>query len=1524
MASSSRAAVASAAGAALLGGAAFVSAPTTRTGNLRATASVATPSAPVSGLEASSVAGLAVAGVAVAGCFGRRAITTSAKHQLVALTAFENELGVQAPVGFWDPAGFTADGSTENFARRRQTELKHGRISMLATMGYITPEITGKLPGYLSPSAGLKFADVPNGLAAISKVPAAGWGQILAYMAFCEVSQDQSAGTPAAAGDFGFKVLTASDPEAKKTKLAAELANGRLAMMAIIGMFFQDGLTGSAWGDWANYTASPLRAFENELGVQAPVGFWDPAGFTADGSTENFARRRQTELKHGRISMLATMGYITPEITGKLPGYLSPSAGLKFADVPNGLAAISKVPAAGWGQILAYMAFCEVSQDQSAGTPAAAGDFGFKVLTASDPEAKKTKLAAELANGRLAMMAIIGMFFQDGLTGSAWGDWANYTASPLRAFENELGVQAPVGFWDPAGFTADGSTENFARRRQTELKHGRISMLATMGYITPEITGKLPGYLSPSAGLKFADVPNGLAAISKVPAAGWGQILAYMAFCEVSQDQSAGTPAAAGDFGFKVLTASDPEAKKTKLAAELANGRLAMMAIIGMFFQDQSAGTPAAAGDFGFKVLTASDPEAKKTKLAAELANGRLAMMAIIGMFFQDGLTGSAWGDWANYTASPLRAFENELGVQAPVGFWDPAGFTADGSTENFARRRQTELKHGRISMLATMGYITPEITGKLPGYLSPSAGLKFADVPNGLAAISKVPAAGWGQILAYMAFCEVSQDQSAGTPAAAGDFGFKVLTASDPEAKKTKLAAELANGRLAMMAIIGMFFQDGLTGSAWGDWANYTASPLRAFENELGVQAPVGFWDPAGFTADGSTENFARRRQTELKHGRISMLATMGYITPEITGKLPGYLSPSAGLKFADVPNGLAAISKVPAAGWGQILAYMAFCEVSQDQSAGTPAAAGDFGFKVLTASDPEAKKTKLAAELANGRLAMMAIIGMFFQDGLTGSAWGDWANYTASPLRAFENELGVQAPVGFWDPAGFTADGSTENFARRRQTELKHGRISMLATMGYITPEITGKLPGYLSPSAGLKFADVPNGLAAISKVPAAGWGQILAYMAFCEVSQDQSAGTPAAAGDFGFKVLTASDPEAKKTKLAAELANGRLAMMAIIGMFFQDGLTGSAWGDWANYTASPLRAFENELGVQAPVGFWDPAGFTADGSTENFARRRQTELKHGRISMLATMGYITPEITGKLPGYLSPSAGLKFADVPNGLAAISKVPAAGWGQILAYMAFCEVSQDQSAGTPAAAGDFGFKVLTASDPEAKKTKLAAELANGRLAMMAIIGMFFQDGLTGSAWGDWANYTASPLRAFENELGVQAPVGFWDPAGFAADGSTENFARRRQTELKHGRISMLATMGYITPEITGKLPGYLSPSAGLKFADVPNGLAAISKVPAAGWGQILAYMAFCEVSQDQSAGTPAAAGDFGFKVLTASDPEAKKTKLAAELANGRLAMMAIIGMFFQDGLTGSAWGDWANYTASPLRAREC
>merc|ERR1711959_312219 len=290
-----------------------------------------------------------------------------------------------------------------------------------------------------------------------------------------------------------------------------------------------------------------------ELGVQDPVGFWDPLGLSADGDTATFKRRRAAEIKHGRICMYATIGYIVPEYF-KFPGYLSPSNDLKFADVPNGLAALSKLPLLGGAQIIAFCGIIETTgffsgkstdgrgarglgqmkDSTESGTP---GDYGIGfpnfIGTVSDPETKKGKLAAELANGRLAMVAIIGMFFQDGLTGAAWGDWSLYTASPLRAFESELGVQEPVGFWDPLGFTADGDVASFKRRRSVELKHGRICMYATIGYMVPEYF-KFPGYLSPSAGLKFADVPNGLGALSKLPVLGGAQIIAFCGIIETT------------------------------------------------------------------------------------------------------------------------------------------------------------------------------------------------------------------------------------------------------------------------------------------------------------------------------------------------------------------------------------------------------------------------------------------------------------------------------------------------------------------------------------------------------------------------------------------------------------------------------------------------------------------------------------------------------------------------------------------------------------------------------------------------------------------------------------------------------------------------------------------------------------------------------------------------------------------------------------------------------------------------------
>ena len=280
--------------------------------------------------------------------------------------------------------------------------------------------------------------------------------------------------------------------------------------------------------------------------------------------------------------------------------------------------------------------------------------------------------------------------------------------------------------------------------------------------------------------------------------------------------------------------------------------------------------------------------------------------------------------------------------------------------------------------------------------------------------------------------------------------------------------------------------------------------------------------------------------------------------------------------------------------------------------------------------------------------------------------------------------------------------------------------------------------------------------------------------------------------------------------------------------------------------------------------------------------------------------------------------------------------QVPLLGWLQIFFFAGFIETSGFFSGKSVAIGfqkdstqdgepGNYGVGFPNflgkVTDPAARASKLSAELANGRLAMMAIIGMFFQDGLTGSAWGDWALYTASPLRTgikspgyntlpetekrytgFQGVIGDQAPIGFWDPLGYATDGDVAKFKKRREVELKHGRVAMFATIGYIVPEYY-RFDGFLSTSQNIKFADVPNGLKALSVVPQAGILQFFAFIGFIELAVNKPTGEPGnygkgflGLGTLGFSTAI-QNPDVRVTKLNAELANGRLAMMAIIGM---------------------------
>merc|ERR1719251_642468 len=63
---------------------------------------------------------------------------------------------------------------------------------MAATVGYLYNDLQLNFPGTLSPSVGLKFADVPTGLAAThgfpNSVPIAGWVQIIGFIGVLETT----------------------------------------------------------------------------------------------------------------------------------------------------------------------------------------------------------------------------------------------------------------------------------------------------------------------------------------------------------------------------------------------------------------------------------------------------------------------------------------------------------------------------------------------------------------------------------------------------------------------------------------------------------------------------------------------------------------------------------------------------------------------------------------------------------------------------------------------------------------------------------------------------------------------------------------------------------------------------------------------------------------------------------------------------------------------------------------------------------------------------------------------------------------------------------------------------------------------------------------------------------------------------------------------------------------------------------------------------------------------------------------
>eukprot|EP01041_Mallomonas_annulata_P007432 gene7432-biopygen3574 len=157
-------------------------------------------------------------------------------------------------------------------------------------------------------------------------------------------------------------------------------------------------------------TSSSLKmGFENALGAQAPLGFWDPLGLLKDADQARFDRLRYVEVKHGRISMLAILGHLVTTAGVRLPGEIA--YGVPFASVKNGLAALDTIPAAGIAQIIAFIGLIELgfNSRQDEIEAAQLGASGW------DAETIEKKKAIELNNGRAAQMGILALMVHEKL-----------------------------------------------------------------------------------------------------------------------------------------------------------------------------------------------------------------------------------------------------------------------------------------------------------------------------------------------------------------------------------------------------------------------------------------------------------------------------------------------------------------------------------------------------------------------------------------------------------------------------------------------------------------------------------------------------------------------------------------------------------------------------------------------------------------------------------------------------------------------------------------------------------------------------------------------------------------------------------------------------------------------------------------------------------------------------------------------------------------------------------------------------
>ncbi|CAE8630869.1 unnamed protein product [Polarella glacialis] len=330
--------------------------------------------------------------------------------------------------------------------------------------------------------------------------------------------------------------------------------------------------------------------------------------------------------------------------------------------------------------------------------------------------------------------------------------------------------------------------------------------------------------------------------------------------------------------------------------------------------------------------IQVEDPEARKTKLAAELANGRLAMMAIIGMFFQDGLTGSAWGDWSLYTASPLRAASSFAGYQAPQAEKSGRAAVVARRAENIAA---TAIANGNFTILVK--------ALQKAGLVETVSDILLYHVAGGTTMSSSL------------------KDGMRVTSAQGAQLNVQIGGGTVKVGRATVTAADVACSNGVIHVIDKVLLPP--------------AKPAEAFDpaQQIGAMAPLGFFDPLGFSKKGDKAGFNNLQASEIKHGRVAMMAALGAVVQHYV-KFPG---------FESVPTGLGAVTTAPGTyGFAALFLVSGVLELAiwtQDDKKEP----GNFGDPAgLNMYNPEMRQK----EINNGRMGMFSAIGIIGAEVLSG----------------------------------------------------------------------------------------------------------------------------------------------------------------------------------------------------------------------------------------------------------------------------------------------------------------------------------------------------------------------------------------------------------------------------------------------------------------------------------------------------------------------------------------------------------